>query len=69
MQEALHRLEAGEDADQIEADMGDRLEGDEPFVLPGKKARGALSARVAPRRDDTLYELYPHPLLDSWRTP
>ena len=42
MEEALGRLEAGEDPDLIEQEMGDLLEGDElPFTVEGKKAAKA----------------------------
>mgnify|MGYP001812759913 FL=1 len=56
MNEALKRMEAGEDPDAIEAEMGDLLEEDEPFLLPGKKG-GKSTRRTAPRRDETLYDL------------
>jgi hypothetical protein len=36
MEEALHRLERGEDPDRIEEEMGDLLEGEEPFLIGGK---------------------------------
>ena len=56
MEEALKRLEGGEDPEAIEAEMGDILEGDDdPFELPGKKA-GRKSA-IPPARDETLYEM------------
>lgn len=59
MQEALTRLEAGEEPDQIEAELGDRLEKEDPFVMPEreKRSRGKSAARPAPRRDKTLYEM------------
>ena len=59
MQEALTRLEAGEDADAIEAELGDRLEKEDPFILPekDKKSRAKGSARPAPRLDKTLHEM------------
>jgi hypothetical protein len=57
MQEALDRMESGEDPEQIEAEMGDLLEGDEPFVLPGKKGKMARAGRRMPERDETLYDL------------
>lgn len=58
MEEALRRLEAGEDPDAIEAEMGDLLEGDEePFVMPGAKKGGKGRKRRPPKRDDTLYEM------------
>lgn len=56
MKDALGRLEAGEDPDSIEADMGDLMNSDEdPFVLPGKSA--GPKRRPAPSRDETLYEM------------
>jgi len=58
MQEALRRMEAGEDPEQVEADMGDLLEQEEPFLLPGQKGRRTGMVRnLPPQRDDTLYEL------------
>ena len=56
MQEALRRMEAGEDPEQIEAEMGDLLEDEEPFALPGKKG-GRTGRKRPPMHDDTLYEL------------
>lgn len=56
MQEALKRMENGEDPEQVEADMGDLLE-DDPFILPDKKGKGVKAGRAAPRRDETLYDL------------
>jgi putative FmdB family regulatory protein len=56
MEEALRRMEKGEDPEQIEAEMGDLLENEDPFQITGKK--GSRSGRrAAPRRDDTLYDL------------
>lgn len=58
MQEALRRLEAGEDPDAIEEEMGDLLENDEePFMLPGSGKGGRGLRRRPPRRDETLYEM------------
>ena len=56
MTEALRRMESGEDPDQIEAEMGDLLESEDPFVLPGKKG-GRSKIKRAPERDETLYDL------------
>jgi hypothetical protein len=53
MEEALARMEAGEDPDQIEQEMGDLLENDDPF----KKKASKAAARTRPLVDDTLYEL------------
>ena len=57
MEEALSRMEKGEDPDQIESELGDLLETEDPFVLSGKKAQSARQLQKAPRRDDTLYDL------------
>ena len=57
MQEALQRMEGGEDPDQIEAEMGNLLEEEEPFILPEKKGRKSKTRRPAPTRDETLYDL------------
>lgn len=54
--EAIRRLEKGEDPDRIESEMGDILEKEEPFSLSGKKGAGRLK-RTAPLRDETLYDL------------
>jgi hypothetical protein len=57
MEEAIARLEKGEDPEQVEQDMGDLMEGDElDFSLLHKKAR---TAPAPPRRDETLYDLHP----------
>ncbi|MFH0997762.1 MAG: zinc ribbon domain-containing protein [Pseudomonadota bacterium] len=57
MQEALRRMESGEDPEQIESEMGDVLGEEEPFQLSGKKGRIAPGKQKAPFRDDTLYDL------------
>ena len=57
MEEALSRMESGEDPEKIEAEMGDLLENEDPFLLPGKKAAAGSARRKAPRRDETLYDL------------
>ena len=54
MKEAMNRLEAGEDPEKIEQEMGDILEED-PFALPEKKV--AREKNNAPCKDETLYEL------------
>jgi putative FmdB family regulatory protein len=53
MKEAMKRLEAGEDPEKIEEEMGDILEED-PFVLPEKSA---VKQTAVPLRDETLYDL------------
>ena len=61
MEQAMQRMEAGEDPDKIEAEMGDMMgEDEDPFILPGKtgKKRGGRNApRGAPKQDKTLYEM------------
>ena len=57
MQEALKRMEAGEDPETIEAEMGDLLEQEDPFALPEKKGAARGLKRPAPTRDETLYDL------------
>jgi putative FmdB family regulatory protein len=58
MDEAIRRMEAGEDPDQIEEEMGDLLEEEDPFGGRGPKGRKSLNKRhLPPSVDDTLYEL------------
>jgi hypothetical protein len=57
MNEALKRMEAGEDPDQIESEMGDLLQSEEPFELSGAAGSGGKGKKPAPQRDETLYEL------------
>jgi len=57
MSEALRRMEAGEDPDQIEREMGDLLQSEEPFELSGAAGSGGKGKKPAPKRDETLYEL------------
>ena len=57
MEEALRRMERGEDPEAVEAEMGDLLEAEEPFVLTDKQSKGRTAARSAPLRDETLYDL------------
>lgn len=56
MEEALSRMERGEDPEKIEAEMGDLLEGEEPFLLDAAKNAKRAKTRQ-PRVDETLYEL------------
>jgi len=55
MEEALARMEAGEDPEQIEAEMGDLLEGEDPFSL--KRNSFKLFKQLPPKVDDKLYYL------------
>lgn len=54
MEEALSRMEAGEDPDKIEQQMGDILGNEDPF---GQMKRKISRRNLPPRHDDTLYEL------------
>ena len=55
MEEALRRMEAGEDPDQVEAEMGDLLEGEDPFSFK-EKVRSFRKASP-PRVDEKMYYL------------
>jgi len=55
MEEAIARMEAGEDPAQIEAEMGDLLEGEDPFSFQGRSNR--LIRQRPPKVDDKLYYL------------
>ena len=57
MDEALERMEKGEDPEQVEAEMGDLLEGEDPFLLPNAKVKETKVKRPEPIRDETLYDL------------
>ncbi len=56
MKEAIARMEAGEDPEKIEQEMGDIFEGEDPMALFAKKAKKG-SASGQPLYDKTLYEL------------
>jgi hypothetical protein len=55
MEEALKRMEAGEDPEEIEAEMGDLLGEEEPFSLKDKPS--GRSKKPPPLKDDTMYYL------------
>ncbi|OIP31047.1 MAG: hypothetical protein COW04_05415 [Deltaproteobacteria bacterium CG12_big_fil_rev_8_21_14_0_65_43_10] len=55
IEEALSRMEQGEDPDKIEAEMGDLLGHGDPFILDAKGKKG--KNRQKPRVDETLYDL------------
>lgn len=61
MEDALHRMETGEDPQKIEEEMGDLIEGEEkPFILSDRKGKGRKksgSQKTAPHRNPTLYEI------------
>ena len=53
MEEALARMEAGEDPEQLEEEMGELLEGEDPFSLKGKTMKSFK--RLPPKVDEELY--------------
>ncbi|MBE0618840.1 MAG: zinc ribbon domain-containing protein [Proteobacteria bacterium] len=63
MEEAIRRMEAGEDPDAVEEAMGDLLEQEDPFSGEGGGKGGRTGLRgfrrryLKPRVDETLYEL------------
>ena len=57
MEEAIARMEAGEDPDAIEKDMGELLESDDAFSLDGLRKKIRSSGPKQPVRDETLYQL------------
>ncbi len=57
MNEALSRMESGEDPDKIEADMGDIIDSEEPFLMQGRRGLNVSKKRHEPFRDETLYDL------------
>jgi len=60
MEEAMGRMEAGEAPEKIEAEMGELLGGEEPFIMPEQKAGDtgpAVRRRREPEKDPTLHEM------------
>ena len=60
IEEAIGRMEKGEDPEKIESEMGDALDDDNPFSTDEKKKKLKtllLSLRNEPSRDPTLYEM------------
>ena len=61
LEEALKRMEAGEDPDAIDAEYGDALDAEDPFLAEGGDGRPGASrlARrfLPPRTDPELHEL------------
>ncbi len=55
MEEVIRRLELGDDPDKIDAEMGELLDGENPFTLEG--IRGIRRRVAPPVHDDTLYLL------------
>lgn len=59
MEEAISRMERGEDPDTIEQEMGERLEGDDLFSFADMKKKSLSTDKQAPSHDEKLYELNP----------
>jgi len=61
IEQALQRMESGEDPEAIEAEMGGALDDEDPFVVAGQKGKKPNGKRGkhrgAARRDDTLYDM------------
>lgn len=58
MEEAMRRMEAGEDPDTIEAEMGDLLDNDELLFGSGKPNLKAMARKLRPPEvDKKIYEL------------
>lgn len=58
MEEAIRRMEAGEDPDKIDQEMGDLLEEEDPFLAGGGRSLKNLRRKLSPPSvDDTLYDL------------
>jgi putative FmdB family regulatory protein len=58
MEEALGRMESGEDPDKIEAEMGDLMDDENAlFGAPGNRLRGMPERLRPPQVDERLYDL------------
>jgi hypothetical protein len=58
VEEAICRMEMGEDPERIEAEMGDLLEEEAPFASLGKGRLKNIHWRLLPPKvDETFYEL------------
>jgi putative FmdB family regulatory protein len=55
VEEAIRRLEAGEDPEKIEEEMGGLMDVENPFATGGVK--GMKKRYMPPERDETLYQL------------
>ncbi len=63
MEEAMSRMEKGEDPEQIEREMGELLEGDD-FSFDSMKKK-VMSKTARPSVDETLYDLHPEESSDD----
>ncbi len=57
MEEAIRRMEAGEDPDKVEEEMGDLLEMEPEFGESGRSLRQLSRRLKRPEVDETLYDL------------
>ncbi len=55
MEEALSRMESGEDPEKIEAEMGDDISDEELFIMAKKASAGKKDKK--PKVDEKLYDL------------
>ena len=58
MEEAISRMEKGEDPDEIEKEMGDLLGDEDDFSFDAMKKK-VLGKPAPPIHDETLYDLHP----------
>jgi putative FmdB family regulatory protein len=56
-EEAMARMEAGEDPEALEKEMGDAMGDEDPFEVPEGRKGGTMGRKAAPARDETLYEM------------
>ncbi len=57
MEEMIRRIEAGEDADTVEEELGDALLDEDPFSGdPGSALRSLQRRHLPPKTDPTLYD-------------
>lgn len=58
MEEAIRRMEAGEDPDKVEEELGDVLENEDPFATGENKISGIVRRmREAPEEDPEIYDM------------
>lgn len=57
MEEAITRMEKGEDPDVIEKELGGSLEGDDLFSFAGLKRKATAAKKPLPGYDEKLYKL------------
>ncbi len=57
MLEAMRRMEAGEDPDKIDEEMGEQLDAEDPFAGEGQGIKGRLRRLMeGPKIDPNLYD-------------